>query len=277
MEEERRWEDMDTDCLVNIFRRLGLEDLTLAVPFVCRSWYRASLDPTCWRVLKFRGLDFMPWSNLSKEFSNRYGLPGRFSFSGFLKFCVARSHGESIEVELPLLFGATLNDLTYISLECPKLKKAVLPNLQTEDEPHLPEIIGRWHELEQLEMECKPSSFQELVDQLRQNCTKLVSLKLYGSFKNDDVSATVSKLPKIKRLCLSKSYLPKDKLLAILTGCKCLHELIVKDCVGFEVDEEVSKRVLSAGIKIFEHEGSKLVDEFGYETDECDPLYVHAI
>ncbi|KAF3333691.1 F-box/LRR-repeat protein [Carex littledalei] len=274
MEEERRWEEINTDCLVNIFRRLGLEDLTLAVPFVCQSWYRATLDPTCWRVLKFRRLDFMPWSNLSKEFSNRYGLNGRFSFSCFLKLCVARSHGEAIEVEFPLLFGASIHDLTFISHRCPKLRKATLPILQSEDEPHLPEIIGRWHELEQLEMECKPSSFQELVNNLN---PKLNSLKMFGSFKNDDVSVIVNKLPKLKCLCLSKSYMQKDELLSILNGCNSLEELVVRDCVGFEVNEEVLKRVMHSGIKVFEHEGSNLVNEDGYDTDECDPLYVHAL
>jgi hypothetical protein len=152
------------------------------------------------------------------------------------------------------------------------LRKAVLPNLPLEDEPHLTEVMGRWRELEQLEMECKPSSFQELVNNLS---PKLSSLKIFGSFKKDDISAIVNKLPKIKSLCLSKSYLQKDELLAILNGCKCLEELVARDCVGFVVDEEVLKIVARVGIKVFEYEGSKLIDESGYETDECDPFYVH--
>jgi hypothetical protein len=157
---------------------------------------------------------------------------------------------------------------------CAKLRKAVLPDLLLEDEPHLPEIIGRWKELEQLEMECKPSSFQELVNNLS---PKLSSLKMFGSFKKDDISTMVNKLPKMKSLCLSKSYLQKDELLAILNGCKCLQELVARDCVGFEVDEEVLKRVTRVGIKVFDHEGSKLIDESGYETDECDPFYVYVM
>lgn len=138
----------------------------------------------------------------------------------------------------------------------------------------MPEIIGRWHELKQLEMECKPSSFQQLVNNLS---PKLSSLKMFGSFKKDDVSAIVDKLPEMKFLCLSKSYLQQDELLAIVNGCKCLQELVARDCVGFEVDGEVLKRVKYAGIKVFDHEGSKLIDESGYETDECDPFYVHVM
>ena len=155
------------------------------------------------------------------------------------------------------------------------MRKATLPNLLSEDEPHLPEIIGRWHELEQLEMQCKPSSFPGLVSNLS---PKLNCLKMFGSFKKDDVSVIVNKLPKMKSLCLSKSYLQKDELLSILNGLNSLEELVVRDCVGFEVDEEVLKRVMHSGIKVFEHEGSNLVyDEDGYDTDECDPLYVHVL
>lgn len=60
--EFRRWEKREIDCLTNIFGRLGIEDLTVAVPFVCHWWYRASLNLLCRTVLDFRSLDFMPWS-----------------------------------------------------------------------------------------------------------------------------------------------------------------------------------------------------------------------
>ncbi|XP_057484887.1 uncharacterized protein LOC130770956 isoform X5 [Actinidia eriantha] len=35
---EPKWEELDMDCLVNIFGRLGLESLVLDVLFVCKSW-----------------------------------------------------------------------------------------------------------------------------------------------------------------------------------------------------------------------------------------------
>ncbi|KAJ3674494.1 hypothetical protein LUZ60_005110 [Juncus effusus] len=276
MEEERPWQNMDIDCLLNIFRLLDLQDITLFVPFVCSSWYRVSLDPICYQVLDFRKLDFMPWSHFSKDFSLRFGLSQPFSLSGFLKLCVARSHGLVMEICFPPLLGMALEDLTYISYECPKLTKLVLPNMLSEHEPHLPEIIGRWPELKQLEMEAKPSSFQGMINKISTNCMKFVGLKLSGSFKSDDVSAMVNRLPKVKQLFLSKSFLRKEELLTILNGCKCLEELIVRECVGFEICEEDLKMV-SGQIRIFEHEGSRLVGKFDYDTDECDPQHVLVI
>ncbi|KAJ6864118.1 hypothetical protein NC651_034835 [Populus alba x Populus x berolinensis] len=51
--EERKWEDLEFYCLVNVLGRVGMESLLLDVPFVCKSWYRASLDPSCWKHLVF--------------------------------------------------------------------------------------------------------------------------------------------------------------------------------------------------------------------------------
>lgn len=111
-----RWEEMEMDCLVHIFQRLNLEDLALGVPFVCKAWLRASKDSLCWKVLNFRHLDFMPWSEFTKKFVAQYGV-GRFSFSGLLKLAVARSRGAAVELKFPLFFGASLQDIVYASDE----------------------------------------------------------------------------------------------------------------------------------------------------------------
>ena len=47
------WEELNTELLVDIFRRVGMESLLLDVPLVCKSWYKASLDPMCWKHLHF--------------------------------------------------------------------------------------------------------------------------------------------------------------------------------------------------------------------------------
>ncbi|THU51543.1 hypothetical protein C4D60_Mb06t32140 [Musa balbisiana] len=266
---KRRWEDMEMDCLVAILQRLGPQDLTLSVPLVCRSWRKASLHPLCWRVLNFRDLDFMPWGDLTKSFMAEYRLQ-RFFFSGFLKLAVARGNRLVEEIMFPLLFGTSMQDLFLVSDECPRLKKLVLPNLSPADEADIPKIVGKWKDLEQLEMEAKPSSFLEMLSEINLHCKKFSGLKMCGSIKKEDMLAIVNLLPKLKFLCLSKSYLPREQLLGILSGCKELQRLTVSDCMGFEADEEVKKRGL--GIKIFEHEGSKLFDDFDYNSDECDPL-----
>ncbi|URE00519.1 F-box LRR-repeat protein [Musa troglodytarum] len=272
--EGRRWEEMEEDCLVNIFRRLSLVDLTVAAPLVCRSWRKASRDPLCWSVLDFRGMDFMPWSDLCKSLVARLSVR-RPSFTGLLKLTAARSKGAARELRFPRVFGASLRDLVYASDACPRLKVVVLPNLRSAEEPHIPEIVGKWKELERLEMESKPSSFSELVKQISLNCERFSGLAMSGSIKIEDVSAIVDYLPRIKNLCLRDSYLPKETLLAILSGSRELEKLSVTGCIGFEADEEILHK--ASGLEAFEYEGSKLADASGYETDEGDPHYVHVV
>lgn len=89
-----RWGDMDADCLVEIFRRLPLDDVAAAAPLVCRSWRAAARDASLWRALDLRGggaaARFMPWSPLAAAFAARYGVR-RFTFAGYLRLCVARA------------------------------------------------------------------------------------------------------------------------------------------------------------------------------------------
>lgn len=118
MEEERNWEEMDTDCLVNIFSRLCVDDLILSLPFVCKPWSAAALNPLCWQVLDFRPLDFMPWSSLAKRFAPLQYSMSRFSLSSFLRYSVHRASGSALELRFPpAVCGASLQDFVLASVE----------------------------------------------------------------------------------------------------------------------------------------------------------------
>ena len=142
-----------------------------------------------------------------------------------------------------------------------------------EDEARIPELVGKFSELELLEMESKPVSFVQLAVQISANCRKFRGLKMAGAIKKEDAMAIVEHLPKIKSLDLSRAYLPKEQLMVILDGCREIERLSVNECIGFETgNEEVMKK--AKGIKMFENRGSKLEDDFDYETDDCDPWHV---
>ncbi|KAJ8505365.1 hypothetical protein OPV22_006251 [Ensete ventricosum] len=256
---------MQVDCLVNIFRRLGLDDLTVSVPFVCTCWWRASLDPACWEALNLRSLDFTPWSQFSRSFASRYYLK-TLSFSAFLRLVVHHSHGSASELIFPLYSDASVHDLAYVSI---KLKTLALPDkLMLEDDLRIPELIGRWKDLEQLELATKPTSFLETVAAIRHNCPRFARLKVRGLIGKEDASAIAMCLPELKQLELSGSYLTKDELAVIMSGCWKQERLTAKDCLGFQADEELLR--LASGIHSFEHEGSKLLDDNGYERDESE-------
>ncbi|KAL6637244.1 hypothetical protein ACP70R_024816 [Stipagrostis hirtigluma subsp. patula] len=277
------WADMPTDCLVHVFRRLDLEDLAAAAPLVCRGWRRAAADPSLWRALDLRRdhvARFMPWGALAAAFARRYGV-ARFTFAGFLRLCVARARGSAADLALPPLLVSPAADLDHISLQCPRLRRLALPQLPAGDEARLPELIPRWPLLEHLEIEAKPSScFPALAAQLALHCPSFTSLKTSGAVKPEDAAAMARSLPGLRSLCLDRSYLPKEHLLAILAGCKELREFSARGCVGFDDrDEEVTRR--GARIERFDIGGSRLLDDVENDMaagDEfCDSSYVDVI
>ncbi|XP_062213352.1 F-box/LRR-repeat protein At3g48880-like [Phragmites australis] len=274
------WADMETDCLVHVFRRLDLEDLAAAAPLVCRGWRRAAADPSLWRALDLRRdhvARFMPWGALAAAFARRYDV-SRFTFAGFLRICVARARGSAADITLPPLLASPAAELDHISLQCPRVRRLALPKLPAGDEARLPELIPRWPLLEHLELEAKPSScFPDIAAKLALYCPNFASLKTTGSVKPEDAVALACSLHRLRSLCLDRSYLPRRELLAILVGCREMRKFSARSCVGFDdKDEEVIRR--GARIERFEIGGSSRLDEFEDEMatgDElCDSSYV---
>ncbi|ONM07088.1 F-box/LRR-repeat protein At3g48880 [Zea mays] len=275
------WADMDTDCLVHVFGRLDLEDLAAAAPLVCRGWRRAAAEPSLWRALDLRRdhvARFMPWGALAAAFARRYAVRG-FSLAGFLRICVWRARGSAEDVALPPLLAEPAHEIDHISLRCPRLRRLALPHLTVGDEARLPDLVPRWPLLEHLELETKPSSssFPALAAQVALHCPAFASLKTSGAFKREDAAALARSLPRLRSLCVDRSYLPKEQLLAILAACRDLREFSARSCVGFDDEDE---EVLRHGARIlrFDVGGSKLVDELDDEFPGgggfCDSSYV---
>ncbi|CAN6282170.1 unnamed protein product [Urochloa humidicola] len=278
------WADMETDCLAHIFRHLDLDDLAASAPLVCRGWRRAASDPSLWRALDLHRdhlARFMPWSPLAAAFSRRYGVTRRFTLSGFLRLCVARARGSADDLALPPLLSASPadDDLLHISIHCPRLRRLALPPLPAADEPRLAELVPRWPLLEHLELDAKPSSatFPALAEQLGRHCPNFTSLKTSGAVKPEDAAALARWLPRIRSLCLDRSYMPREELLAILAGCRELRDFSARGCVGFdEGDDEIARR--GARIESFDVVGSRVIDELAAAGDEfCDSTYVEVM
>lgn len=273
--ERRRWEDLAFDCLICVFCKLGFEDFAVAVPFVCKSWHRASLDPQCWRDLDFLDMDFSKKSKFIARFKQLYQLH-KFSFSSFMKLCIARSHGSVIKLRIPSLLGVSLQkDLAFASIECPKLKVLALPTLLWNDDKQLPELMGRWKEMETLEMAWKPISFLQMLEQIGHFCPNFSGLNLCGFFNGRDAEAMTRCLPRLKTLLMSASFLRREDLLLILEGCKELEEVDVSRCRGLDVDEGLLRR--ASKMKRFSCEGCKPEDSYVVNHYSYDDLFLELV
>ncbi|CAL2244344.1 unnamed protein product [Prunus armeniaca] len=135
--DERRWEDLQMDCLLKVLVKVGMESLLLDVPFVCKSGYKATLNPSCWQSLLFPDnecTEFWPWDvfecpnfqNLMDRFASEYQIDGdRCSITTFLKFVINRSSGNATVLKLPKC--CTIEAFEFAANVCPGLVTLSLP------------------------------------------------------------------------------------------------------------------------------------------------------
>ncbi|XP_059632161.1 putative F-box/LRR-repeat protein 23 [Cornus florida] len=245
--EERKWEDLNLDCLLNVFERLGLGSLVLDVPFVCKSWYKATLNPQCWRHIE------LPTDRLNE--------PGVL---GIIKFAIKHNARYVVSLKTPHNYNparkscnSTKDLLVYIANECPFLKGFMMsPCLSPDQMCIVPSLISKWTNLEWLTLQYS-SYMQEILTQVSLHCKNFVGLAITEAYFCDkEASDIATLLPNIKYLCLSYAYLHEDDLEIILRGCKELLYLDVRYCVGFEEEEDEILK-LASHIPTFMCEGSR--------------------
>ena len=95
------------DILVNVLGRVGMESLLLDVPYVCKSWYKASREHQCWENLIFPTYikydDIMEEDSPDRAFAERLAVnyQENLSVTSFLEFIVNRSCGRTTIIKLP--------------------------------------------------------------------------------------------------------------------------------------------------------------------------------
>ncbi|XP_061992833.1 F-box protein FBW2-like [Rosa rugosa] len=275
MDTQRRWDELNPDCLLNVFRRLGMEELLYDVPFVCKSWHRASHNPSCWQSLIFPDIDHnavdedenikydaSSADNESKpqsfgafydRFMHEYQIDsGRFSIGGIIKVVIKRSNGLPTVLKLPQ--NSTEEVLTSVSDVCPGLKFLSLScdykfSILSKYSLAVQELITNCTNLETLSLESSCHRYRNqrfnhvaLLVQISIHCKNVVDLRVsnsqickYGTF------SIATLLPKIKYLSFRKCDIDQKDLISLLLRCKELVLLDMRDCVGFKVDDEISK------------------------------------
>ncbi|KAL7219853.1 hypothetical protein ACSBR2_012839 [Camellia fascicularis] len=245
--EGRKWEEMNMDCLVNVFGRMGIESLLLDVPFVCKSWYKATLSPLCWQTLVF---------------------PSMSHFDSFThRVLICRS---ATTIVLPS-YHLTEDALEYVAQECPNIRTLMVPyefpvcGLPIPYRPifahfcKIPNLVSNWKNLKHLSLAVS-LRLKELFTEISVHCKNFESLAIPDAFISKDVVlAIVNLLPNIKYLDMRKASIQKEHLVKILHGCKELVHFDVSDCFGFDAeDDEILK--LASHIRTFECQGSIFVD-----------------
>ncbi|KAM5563239.1 hypothetical protein ABKV19_018083 [Rosa sericea] len=208
--ERRRWEELEPDCLTNILSRVGMESLLLAVPFVCKSWYKTTLNPLCWLSLRFP--DYVPcplfignvdddddddddddgmfignvddddgprsFGPFYDKFIDQYGIDkSRFSITAFVKCVVNRGCGNVTLLDLPEF--CTEEAVRYVSDECPRLKVIWFRDdlVMFKSSQIIPEVIAKWKLLESVYF---GGSMVRILKQIERSCPENLSKHFMG-------------------------------------------------------------------------------------------------
>ncbi|KAJ6749500.1 hypothetical protein OIU85_000170 [Salix viminalis] len=232
--EERKWEDLEFDCLVNVLGRVDMESLLLYVPFVCKSWYEASLNPSCWKHLVFPQDMHSSWDVEDLTLIQKFNL-----------WC-------------PALISLSLSADHFLSSEYSCI---------------LPTLIGKWEHLESLWL-ANSDNLVDIITQISLACSNFSGLNVSSATIGEkEASAIVTNLPNIKSLILRGAEIDLENVVIILQGCRNLVHLDVRNCTGFISDDERVLE-LASNIKTFMCEGSRLDDydydyeDFGDDFDE---------
>ncbi|KAL7177278.1 hypothetical protein ACSBR2_030597 [Camellia fascicularis] len=268
-----KWENLNTDSLVNVLRRVGIESLILNVPFVCNSWYKASLSHLCWQRLVFPRMpspnDSFPCDGFTPKLLDKYKIEGEFYVTSFIKSIVKRSDKSTTFLALPV--SCTEEALFYVADECPNLRALVMPYELCFEDKIIPKLMSKWKALEILVLGSN-LEMEEILAETVIHCKNLVAFAIIsGYIEKRHASAMVNLLPNIKHLSLRHAHMERENLVMILKGCKELEYLDVSFCEGFnEGDGEILR--LASHISTFKDKGSSSNDYY-CEDDCCSFCY----
>ncbi|PRQ23813.1 putative leucine-rich repeat domain, L domain-containing protein [Rosa chinensis] len=277
----RKWDQLDHDCLVNIFAKVGrgdtesfMESMLMDVPFVCKSWHKASLDPKCWERLIFpiistslynTDVETEDWTcdPFLKRFVSEYRINKSFSITAFIKFMVNRSKGCATEIRLPVC--ASEEALKHVAASCPRLKNLSLPaDVVYYKSRMIPDMIGKWKDLENLLMGSCYHDMEKIISQIGLHCKNFYFLCIPDCLVCEDAASAIAKLPNLKHIFMQNTKIERDNFVKLLKGCKNLVSLDARKCLGFDAgDKEISE--LASHISDFKCQGSRVFDRHSEE------------
>ncbi|CAN4087788.1 unnamed protein product [Withania somnifera] len=263
----RRWEDLDTDILVNIFQSLNLFERISVITPVCHAWLLASSDQLLWKTLDLSVLQ----SNFIRTQCEPYVYVDSQSdqkLTRLLNSCLNLSRGNI----LTLIFHYNLyvNDyqLTYTAARCPRLRRLVMPAWNKITRTEICRGIHIWEDLESLTMPSieDPAS---VIKEIARSCRHFAELKIMGPCDMLFASALVSFLPNLKVLSLRCTVLSKPALVMILEGLKELKVLNISHCVITEDPPPAPMKILTTLDESILEKASRLCKFLTCTSDSC--------
>ncbi|OVA11867.1 hypothetical protein BVC80_1645g8 [Macleaya cordata] len=264
----RRWEDMEIDILVKIFKSFDIIELTSGISRVCSSWRLACCDPILWKTIDLGLLR----SNFIKVPTPPYVWVDDRSdkkLMRVLKIALGLSRGNVTCLIFHFNLYPRDDHLLYAAERCPRLKRLVLPAWNRITKAGICKAVNQWEELESLTMPsiAYPPYIMEVIGA---NCKNFSQLKIMGPCDTLFASTLAAFLPKLKVLSLRCSILCKEVLVLILDCLEHLEVLNISHCLLIEVPAPPAPRkILRELDQSILEKASKLREFFTCQDESC--------
>ncbi|KAF9609935.1 hypothetical protein IFM89_019338 [Coptis chinensis] len=201
---------MNTDCLTNVFERVGWITLIFHLPLVCKSWYKVSLHPQFWKNLDFKSLrpgyivstkcivdgnvllpdDIMDPLAIETRYLDLFIYPNDI----MIKVAISRSCGMATKLVVPFFF---MEDWVENFLKSRRF-------LQGDEKPFM-KLFSMLRSLEVLVLGPFDDFFRAILVGMSHHCKNLLALSTNGDICEEEASAIVELLPSMKYLKLRGS------------------------------------------------------------------------
>ncbi|CAL5416380.1 unnamed protein product [Camellia sinensis] len=195
--EGEKWKGLNKDCLVNVLGRMVIESLLIDVPFVCKSWYKATRSPLYWRKLDFLEISLDDCTSLFflAKLIDDYQVKGKFSFTAIVKTLVKRSARSTVYVSLP---GSSFFDEVLFYIADHELPADIDHDVVSK----VPKLMSNWKYLEFFRFETT-FKMEEALAQISVHCKNFAGFSTFhADIKKDEATSIVTSVPNIEYLGL---------------------------------------------------------------------------
>ncbi|KAI8003710.1 F-box/LRR-repeat protein [Camellia lanceoleosa] len=202
--EGEKGKELNMDCLVNVLGRVGIESLLIDVLFVCKSWYKATKSPLCWRQLDFLEISLDDCTSLFflARLVDDYQVKGKFSFTSIVKTLVKRSATSAMYVSFPNSGFCDEEWLVTLAIffDSPSVLTIVLElpaDIDHDVVSKVPKLTSNWKCLEFLRFGTT-FKMEEILSQISIHCKNFACFSAsHADIKKDEATSIVTLVPNI--------------------------------------------------------------------------------
>ncbi|KAJ0244577.1 hypothetical protein HA466_0191930 [Hirschfeldia incana] len=230
-----KWENMDRNMLVNIFKKLDVVDVIMGASRVCITWFLASHNKTIWNSIKLNDLDSIVLDNPSKPHlqDHNNGEKHRYHLREILieinKFCRAAP----VEFFFNVNSNVQEEDLAFISNGLPNIRKLALPIQKTQNLNSFASSFSKWKNLQTLII-AKFTEDDDLSNEFKaiaENCRNLTTIKFTCTLDQKLANIIVRKLPNLERLSFRCTSVFRRAVMSLMIGLQNLKSLNLSHCI----------------------------------------------